>query len=228
MGSVHVGGTIRLLTTLSFYFISESNNKLWELKAPGLSSLSCLVYFLCGAVHDEGSSNILSYTCLFSLSSESWRILDLTVAMAYSMISVYGKQNRSISAAAAVLRGYHSVYPLTDSEREHLLLFTSVRLATSVTLGAYSFSQNPGNTYLLLHAEPAWNALELLWGYYDTDERTAMVQAVNKLFDQACSQGDGKADWPLPCGDLTLPDPSIEDLLASVRTAGNSKRKKTG
>jgi Ser/Thr protein kinase RdoA (MazF antagonist) len=47
--------------------------------------------------------------------------------MAYGMLSSYGKCNRSISAAAAVLRGYHSVYPLADMELEHLLLLIACR-----------------------------------------------------------------------------------------------------
>ena len=61
----------------------------------------------------------------------SWRILELSIAMAYSMLSVYGKKNRSISAAAAVLRGFNSVNPLSELERRHLILLVSSRLACS-------------------------------------------------------------------------------------------------
>lgn len=57
----------------------------------------------------------------------SWRVLDISIAMAYGMLSSYGKCNRSISAAAAVLRGYHSVYPLADMELENLLLLIACR-----------------------------------------------------------------------------------------------------
>ena len=70
----------------------------------------------------------------FSLSfylTLSWRILELSIAMAYSMLSVYGKKNRSISAAAAVLRGFNSVNPLSELERRHLILLVSSRLACS-------------------------------------------------------------------------------------------------
>jgi hypothetical protein len=38
----------------------------------------------------------------FFSTHHSWRILDLSVAMAYAMLSVYGKKKRSISAAAAL------------------------------------------------------------------------------------------------------------------------------
>ena len=86
----------------------------------------------------------------------------MTVAMAYAMLSTYAKANGGISAAAAVLRGFHTEYPLTSVEKKHLALLVACRLACSVTLGAYSYQQNPSNTYLLFHAEPAWKALEML------------------------------------------------------------------
>ena len=110
----------------------------------------------------------------------SWRVLDVTVAMAYAMLSTYGKANRGVSAAAAMLRGYHSVNPLLPVERKHLVLLVACRLACSTTLGAYSYQQNPANKYLLLHAEPAWKALEMLW-CYDEIQRAHMHNACNKV-----------------------------------------------
>lgn len=47
-------------------------------------------------------------------------------------------------------------------EKRLLPLFAACRLATSASLGAYSHHQQPDNDYLLLHAEPAWHALEAL------------------------------------------------------------------
>ena len=147
------------------------------------------------------------------------------MAMAYAMISSYGKNGRAIGAASAALRGYNAVYPLEDVERKHLYLLMTCRLACSVTLGAFSLQQNPENEYLLLHAEPAWRALELLWGY-DVERRAALNRAVECMFDKACS-GDA-----MECSDLALPDPHIVDPLASVREEDDSipetKRQKTG
>lgn len=133
--------------------------------------------------------------------------------MAYALLTTLGKAGRSLSAAAAMLRGVNSVYPLTDVERRHLRLLISSRLACSVTLGAYSYQQNPENEYLLLHAQPAWNALGLLWGQ---GKSGAMAKAIDNLFDVACSGGaaGGKC---IDCSDISMPDPSIPDLLASVR-----------
>lgn len=161
--------------------------------------------------------SISSLTHMFSFFPvlDSWRVLDVSVAMTYGMLSVYGKANRSISAAAAVLRGYNSVYPLTDTERKHLVLLMACRLACSATLGAFSYQQNPGNEYLLLHAEPAWKALELIWGYCP-EKRANLSAAFNRAFQQACLYTDS-TEKIITCYDLVMPDPSVADLLQTVR-----------
>jgi inosine triphosphate pyrophosphatase len=136
--------------------------------------------------------------------------------MAYAMLSTYGKANRSISAAAALLRGYNVVYPITDVERNNLVLLIACRLACSCTLGAFSYHQNPSNKYLLLHSEPAWRALELIWGY-DAERRRDVTTAMNHVFHQACLYTDATVDDVIGCSDLAMPDPAIPDLLQSIR-----------
>lgn len=155
--------------------------------------------------------------CLLK-TMKSWTVLDVSVAMAYSMLTAYGKSGRSVSAAAAVLRGFHSIYPLTKEEREHLVLLISCRLACSVTLGAYSYQQNPENKYLLLHAEPAWEALEFIWGGNDASRRAEVGKAMNRVFDAACQSRteDDDDGGAMDCGDLTLCDRYILELQESV------------
>lgn len=136
--------------------------------------------------------------------------------MAYSMISVYGKNGRSIAAAAALLRGFNSVCPITENERKHLILLIACRLSCSVTLGAYSYHKNPENEYLLLHALPAWETLDLIWG---TDElrRADMANILNRTFDIACAgQVDPEAEI-ISCVDLSFPDPRIGDPMKEMR-----------
>lgn len=149
--------------------------------------------------------------------------------MAYSMLSVYAKKNRSISAAAALLRGFNSVCPLTEAERKHLRLLVACRLSCSVTLGVYSFQQNPENEYLLLHALPAWDALDLIWG---TDElrREEMGSMLTRVFDLACSvHVDANAEL-IDCSDLAFPDPGVGDPMADMRVAlvdgGDAKKRR--
>jgi inosine triphosphate pyrophosphatase len=141
--------------------------------------------------------------------------LDVTVGMAYSLLSVYAKPKKRISAAAALLRGYNSVYPVLPGEMPFLSLLMLTRLACSVTLGAYSYQQNPQNEYLLFHAAPAWDALESLWGYDEVKRRDTLV-ALDGVWERACRYSE--VDAPvIDCHDLCFPDPSVIDPLASVR-----------
>jgi len=171
------------------------------------------------------------FLLLVFIAPTSWVVLDASVAMAYAMLSTYGKSGRSLSAAAAFLRGFHMTYPLTETERKCLVLLVCCRLACSVTLGAYSFKQNPKNKYLLLHAEPAWTALEFLWGL-ETEgasaRRQEIAKATNQLFDKACSCAVVNEKDVIDCGDLTLHDSYLLELCDSpalVGGAGNKKRK---
>mmetsp|Transcript_9183 Transcript_9183/g.13346 ORF Transcript_9183/g.13346 Transcript_9183/m.13346 type:complete len:650 (+) Transcript_9183:48-1997(+) len=169
----------------------------------------------------------------FGDSVYSWRVLDITVAMAYAMLSSYGKTKHSLAASAAMLRGFHKEYPLTMFERKHLRLLVSCRLACSVTLGAFSYEQNPGNEYLLLHARPAWDALDLIWGGgCDAD-------SIDLLFDIACDNrvddvnGNEGATSTIDCSNISSPDPDVYDAFSEARVKAfpsqkGKKRKKGG
>jgi hypothetical protein len=155
----------------------------------------------------------------YLLLKNSWRVLDLSVAMAYAMMTVYGKKQRAISAAAAFLRGYNSVVTLTKEERQHLVLLIACRLSCSATLGAYSYQQAPENEYLLMHAVPAWNTLDLIWGGNDEAKRAEVRVAIDRVFDLACAK-TGTADGEvIDCSDLAFPDPSVSDPLKDLRVS---------
>ena len=177
-------------------------------------------------------SSLSSHSLLFFflqtktiVTKTSWTILDLSVAMAYAMLNAYGKHNRSLSAAAAMLRGYHSVRPLSQKERQDLPLLIACRLSCSATLGAYSYAQNPGNEYLLLHATPAWNALELIWGT-DPVRRSEIHGMIHGFFDQACAKCEvDEKTGVIDCSDLMFPDPSVSDPFAGSRSSSNKRQK---
>lgn len=146
----------------------------------------------------------------------SWRVLDISVAMAYALLTNLGKAKRSLSAAAGMLRGFNSIYPLTDLETKHLRLLVASRLACSVSLGAYSHQQNPENEYLLLHSQPAWDALGMIWGL---GKSGPMAKAIDSLFRVACTaQPPLVTNETIDCSDIAMPDPGVPDVLASVRT----------
>jgi len=100
----------------------------------------------------------------FGDSLWTWKINDVAIAMAYAAVSAFGKTH-PVHAAALLLRGFVSTASsLPPSEARHLLILACARLSISVTLGSFSFAQNPENEYLLIHAQPAWSALRTLWG----------------------------------------------------------------
>ncbi|KAL7542805.1 hypothetical protein ACHAWF_015072 [Thalassiosira exigua] len=157
----------------------------------------------------------------------SWRVLDVSVAMAYGLISSYGKGNRSISAACAILRGFHHIYPLTPDERKHLRLLLACRLVTSVTFGNYTYKQNPENEYILFHAKPAWEALYFIWGMDGQGANGNTARVIDDVFKTACDNIDAPAQSSIPqCIDLSFPDPSIVDPFASARNKDDISQSK--
>ena len=104
----------------------------------------------------------------FGDSVFSWRCNEIAIALAYVMLSPLGKdQGKPILAIMSLLQGFAEKVKLLEAEVSVLRILVAVRLAISVTLGAYSLSKDPSNTYLLLHAEPGWRMLELYWQKLD-------------------------------------------------------------
>lgn len=107
----------------------------------------------------------------FGDSVMTWRVNDPAIAMAYVIITVIKAKQGTVSgfgscppldAAKCFLEGYLECYKLTQSELSVLPILIACRLATSGTLGWYSYSKDPSNEYLKFHAEPAWTSLALL------------------------------------------------------------------
>jgi hypothetical protein len=71
---------------------------------------------------------------------------------------------------------------------------------------------------LLLHATPAWNALELIWGT-DPIRRVSILKTIHGLYDLACSSNTSTCEKTgvIDCSDLNFPDPSVPDPLAASR-----------
>merc|ERR1712086_456024 len=101
----------------------------------------------------------------------SCRVNDLAVGIAYMLIAAVtaagncraGKPFDPIQAASLFYAGYNIKIPLSSTEKRALHTLVACRLALSFTFGMYSAAQDPQNEYLLLHAEPAWDALKLWW-----------------------------------------------------------------
>ena len=111
------------------------------------------------------------------------RVNEVAIAMAYAMVSTVAKDAVAAGAlegvaecAFALLAGFASVVPLTAAEIDVLPTLVAARLAISVTMGAYSYSKEPENKYLLVHAQPGWDAIGL-WTAIPRDALLARVRA---------------------------------------------------
>lgn len=85
-------------------------------------------------------------------------IAELAIALAYAMQGAADP----LAYAAPIVAGYHQQLPLTDLELALLYPLIAARLVTSVSLSAYRSSRTPGNPYLTVSEQPAWELLEKL------------------------------------------------------------------
>ncbi|MCX7554338.1 aminotransferase class III-fold pyridoxal phosphate-dependent enzyme [Marinicella sp. S1101] len=83
-------------------------------------------------------------------------INELAIVCAYAMMG----QSDVLGAAAAVIKGYHSVVQLQQSELDQLYHLIGMRLAVSVTQAAIARRDNPANTYKTISEKPAWEVLK--------------------------------------------------------------------
>jgi 4-aminobutyrate aminotransferase-like enzyme/Ser/Thr protein kinase RdoA (MazF antagonist) len=83
-------------------------------------------------------------------------INDLAVTCAYSIMG----HPDPLEASLSVIRGYHSSFPLKESELDHLFVAIALRLVISVTRSAINKEREPDNAYLTISEKPAWDVLK--------------------------------------------------------------------
>jgi len=82
-------------------------------------------------------------------------VSELAIAAAYAILS----KTDVLAAAAAVTRGYHSAFPLLETEIAVLYALVGMRLAVSVTNSARRKSLKPDDPYVTVSEAAAWEAL---------------------------------------------------------------------
>jgi len=85
-------------------------------------------------------------------------IAELAIAAAYAVL---GEQD-PLGAAAQVVAGYYTTFPLPEDELAVLFPLIAMRLAVSVTNSAHRKSLVPDDPYVTVSEAPAWAALERL------------------------------------------------------------------
>ena len=88
----------------------------------------------------------------------SYQAAESAVCMAYLGL---GKKD-TFSPMARFLKGYHSRFPLNNSEIKSLIYLVCIRLCISVTMSAWRMKLFPDNKYLLVSQNEAWELLRYL------------------------------------------------------------------
>lgn len=104
----------------------------------------------------------------------SFTVFELAVTCAYALLH---KQN-PLEAAASVVAGYNSVYPLRESEIDVVFPAICARLAMSVAISSYQRSLEPESDYLVISQQPAYRALREL--------RSVHPRLATAIFRRAC------------------------------------------
>jgi len=91
----------------------------------------------------------LIYTC---------QLFEPAIACAYAIM----RKNEPLTAAAHIIRGYHSKTRLTENEVDALFYSIAARLAVTVSFSAKNSRENPENEYITASERPAWELLEKL------------------------------------------------------------------
>jgi len=83
-------------------------------------------------------------------------INELAIGITYAVLDL----KDPVTSASIIIRAYHQVFPLEETEVEILYYLIAARLCISVCNSAYSKKQNPENQYLVISEKPAWELLE--------------------------------------------------------------------
>ncbi len=88
----------------------------------------------------------------------SYTVGNLAIAAAYAMLSTPDP----LAAAASVVRGYHTAFPLTDAELSALWGLINLRLCASICIAAMQLAKHPNDKYLAISQESIRKAMPKL------------------------------------------------------------------
>lgn len=87
-----------------------------------------------------------------------WTVAEPAIAIAYAVLD----RPDPLGAAAAIVRGYHAMQPLTDDEIAVLCGLVQLRLCVSVCVAAHQQRQRPDDEYLAISQAPIQRTLPVL------------------------------------------------------------------
>jgi hydroxylysine kinase len=110
----------------------------------------------------------------FGDTQESYYIFELAISMAYLMLQCLGTEIDPLEGGGLLLQGYSQHRKIPKLELEILRTCIAGRLCQSLVMGAYTYSKDPGNEYLLTTAKTGWDMLNRIW-VEKTDEQLKSI-----------------------------------------------------
>ena len=87
-----------------------------------------------------------------------WIVSEAAIAAAYAILA----KNDPLAVAKEIVRGFHSGYPLNETELAALFPLIAMRLTVSVVNSSLRKKQRPDDGYVIVSEDGAWGALEWL------------------------------------------------------------------
>lgn len=84
------------------------------------------------------------------------RVCEIAIAGAYIVLG----QSNPVAALSAMIKGYHGVHPLRETELALIYPLLLTRLAVSVTNSAIIKKERPDDAYVVISEAPAWTFLK--------------------------------------------------------------------
>ena len=111
---------------------------------------------------DETGEHQMAAVIDFGDMTDSYYLFEVAIAIMYAAVNC--KSVEAIKAGGYFLAGYLREGTLNESEWKVLKECVAARYCQSLVMGAYSYSLDPGNEYLLVTVKAGWDQLEKLWG----------------------------------------------------------------
>lgn len=140
-------------------------------------------------VHEAHSDYERSFGILdFGDMVHSCTVFEIAIAAAYAIL---GKED-PLAAAAQVIGGYYSVFPLTDEEIDIVFYLVCVRLTMSVCVSAFQKTLEPESEYLVISEVSAWATLQKLRGIHPRYASYVIRKACGL---EPCPNGAAVSSW---------------------------------
>lgn len=103
----------------------------------------------------------------------TWTIADLAIAIAYAILDA----RAPLRTASHVVRGYHAVSPILETELAVLWSLVQLRMCVSAAIAAHQTSERPGDEYLTVSQAPIRRTLPRLAAVPDRFAEAAFREA---------------------------------------------------